>query len=162
MIPHSSTSMVAVPPATGRSTLTVVLAEPASGVPSVVDDSPSRSAALEALRAGHGPIAIDVERAQSFRYSSKAYLLQLKRPGSGIILIDPTAFQTDEAEVALAADVMDAGRAAVDLAFVDADKLIPSTNCGMAPLPRRVALDKLGALSAGANLVRNELAGATA
>ncbi len=77
-----------------------VLAEPASGVPSVVDDSPSRSAALEALRAGHGPIAIDVERAQSFRYSSKAYLLQLKRPGSGIILIDPTAFQTDEAEVA--------------------------------------------------------------
>ncbi len=48
------------------------------------------------------------------------------------------------------------------LRFVDADKLIPSTNCGMAPLPRRVALDKLGALSAGANLVRNELAGATA
>ncbi len=48
------------------------------------------------------------------------------------------------------------------LQFVDADKLIPSTNCGMAPLPRRVALDKLGALSAGANLVRNELAGATA
>ena len=40
-----------------------VLAEPASGVPSVVDDSPSRSAALEALRAGQGPIAIDVERA---------------------------------------------------------------------------------------------------
>lgn len=44
------------------------------------------------------------------------------------------------------------------LQFVDADKLIPSTNCGMAPLPRQVALDKLGALSAGAALLREELA----
>ena len=44
------------------------------------------------------------------------------------------------------------------LEFVDADKLIPSTNCGMAPLPRQVARDKLGALSAGASLLRAELA----
>ncbi len=44
------------------------------------------------------------------------------------------------------------------LAFVDADKLIPSTNCGMAPLPRDVASGKLGALSAGAAIVREELA----
>jgi 5-methyltetrahydropteroyltriglutamate--homocysteine methyltransferase len=42
------------------------------------------------------------------------------------------------------------------LEFVDADKLIPSTNCGMAPLPRRVARGKLGALSAGADIVRRE------
>ncbi|MEV4669926.1 methionine synthase [Microbacterium sp. LWO12-1.2] len=46
------------------------------------------------------------------------------------------------------------------LAFVDADKLIPSTNCGMAPLPRDVASGKLGALSAGAAIVREELAAA--
>lgn len=44
------------------------------------------------------------------------------------------------------------------LAFVDADKLIPSTNCGMAPFPRDVALAKLSALSAGAQIVREELA----
>ena len=44
------------------------------------------------------------------------------------------------------------------LAFVDPDKLIPSTNCGMAPLPRHTAHEKLGALSAGANIVRQELA----
>ncbi|WP_434811504.1 methionine synthase [Microbacterium sp. bgisy189] len=44
------------------------------------------------------------------------------------------------------------------LAFVDADKLIPSTNCGMAPFPRDVALAKLSALSAGARIVREELA----
>jgi 5-methyltetrahydropteroyltriglutamate--homocysteine methyltransferase len=44
------------------------------------------------------------------------------------------------------------------LQFVDADKLYPSTNCGMAPLPRSVAKGKLNALSAGAEIVRRELA----
>jgi len=44
------------------------------------------------------------------------------------------------------------------LQFVDSDKLYPCTNCGMAPLPRHVAQGKLRALSAGAEIVRNELA----
>ncbi|PRY65204.1 methionine synthase (B12-independent) [Vreelandella songnenensis] len=43
------------------------------------------------------------------------------------------------------------------LEFVDADKLYPCTNCGMAPLPRSVARGKLSALSAGAEIVRKEL-----
>ncbi|MEF2979356.1 methionine synthase [Subtercola sp. YIM 133946] len=43
------------------------------------------------------------------------------------------------------------------LQFVDADKLYPSTNCGMAPLPRGVARAKLTALGAGADIVRREL-----
>ncbi len=43
------------------------------------------------------------------------------------------------------------------LQFVDADKLYPSTNCGMAPLSRQVARGKLQALSAGAAIVRQEL-----
>ncbi|HIX61364.1 MAG TPA: methionine synthase, partial [Candidatus Halomonas stercoripullorum] len=43
------------------------------------------------------------------------------------------------------------------LQFVDADKLYPSTNCGMAPLSRQVARGKLRALSAGAEIVRREL-----
>lgn len=46
------------------------------------------------------------------------------------------------------------------LAYVDAGKLIPSTNCGMAPFPRDVALAKLSALSAGAAVLREELVGA--
>ncbi|MFT0138619.1 methionine synthase [Alcanivoracaceae bacterium MT1] len=45
------------------------------------------------------------------------------------------------------------------LPFVDADKLYPSTNCGMAPLSRRVARGKMAALAAGAEIVRGELAG---
>ncbi|PPH83383.1 methionine synthase [Rathayibacter sp. AY1D9] len=44
------------------------------------------------------------------------------------------------------------------LRFVDADLLLPSTNCGMAPLPRDLAWGKLSALSAGASIVREELA----
>lgn len=43
------------------------------------------------------------------------------------------------------------------LRFVDADKLYPATNCGMAPLARHVARGKLHALSAGAQIVRGEL-----
>lgn len=44
------------------------------------------------------------------------------------------------------------------LEFVDADKLYPSTNCGMAPLPRAVARGKLQALAAAAERVRKEVA----
>lgn len=43
------------------------------------------------------------------------------------------------------------------LQFVDADKLYPSTNCGMAPLSRQVARGKLQALAAGTNIIRQEL-----
>ena len=43
------------------------------------------------------------------------------------------------------------------LKYVDADKLYPCTNCGMAPLSHEVARGKLNALSAGAEIVRREL-----
>jgi 5-methyltetrahydropteroyltriglutamate--homocysteine methyltransferase len=43
------------------------------------------------------------------------------------------------------------------LKYVDADKLYPCTNCGMAPLTREIARGKLNALSAGAEIIRNEL-----
>lgn len=43
------------------------------------------------------------------------------------------------------------------LKYVDADKLYPCTNCGMAPLSREVARGKLSALHAGAEIVRREL-----
>ena len=43
------------------------------------------------------------------------------------------------------------------LKFADADKLIPSTNCGMAPFARGVSLAKMSALSAGTAIVREEL-----
>jgi 5-methyltetrahydropteroyltriglutamate--homocysteine methyltransferase len=52
-------------------------------------------------------------------------------------------------------DVAEVLRAA--LRFVPAERLYPCTNCGMVPLARDVARDKLRALGAGAALVRREL-----
>ena len=46
------------------------------------------------------------------------------------------------------------------LKYVDANKLYPCTNCGMAPLPRQIASAKLSALSKGAEIVRGEVLGA--
>lgn len=77
-----------------------VLTAPRDGVPDLINDAAGRRATLDALAAGHGPVALDVERAQSFRYSAKAYLLQLKREGSGSFLVDPVAFETEDADVA--------------------------------------------------------------
>jgi 5-methyltetrahydropteroyltriglutamate--homocysteine methyltransferase len=43
------------------------------------------------------------------------------------------------------------------LSYVDAERMLPCTNCGMAPLPRVVARGKLQSLAAGAAIVRNAL-----
>jgi len=51
-------------------------------------------------------------------------------------------------------------RAAMD--HVDADRVFPCTNCGMAPLPRDVAAGKLRALASGAALLRKEIGGRSA
>ena len=47
--------------------------------------------AVFAIEAGQGPIAIDAERASGFRYSQRAYLIQVFRRGSGVFLFDPPA-----------------------------------------------------------------------
>lgn len=44
------------------------------------------------LAAGTGPVAVDAERASGYRYGQRAFLIQLKRDGAGIWLIDPAAF----------------------------------------------------------------------
>lgn len=67
-----------------------LLAEPADGVPPVVDTPEALADVAQALRAGTGPVAIDAERASGYRYSSRAYLIQVRREGSGTHLIDPT------------------------------------------------------------------------
>ncbi|MFB8147171.1 ribonuclease D [Microbacterium sp. NPDC056003] len=41
------------------------------------------------LGEGHGPVAVDVERASGFRYSQRAYLIQVFRRGAGVFLFDP-------------------------------------------------------------------------
>ena len=68
-----------------------VLTEPADGVPPMVSTAAQLAATVAALQAGSGPVAVDAERAHGFRYSQRAYLIQLRRAGSGTHLIDPIA-----------------------------------------------------------------------
>jgi ribonuclease D len=68
------------------------LLTPAAGVPSVIDTEESFDRAIQELRAGSGPFAFDAERASGYKYSARAYLIQIKRTGGGLHLIDPIAF----------------------------------------------------------------------
>ncbi|MFK4760891.1 methionine synthase [Microbacterium sp. ZW T5_45] len=96
---------------------------------------------------------IDVVSLESHRSRVPIDVVELLR-GKKVML---GAIDVASEEIETPEEVADTLRKA--LAFVDADKLIASTNCGMAPLPRSVAFDKLSALSAGARIVREELAG---
>ncbi|AKV87605.1 5-methyltetrahydropteroyltriglutamate--homocysteine methyltransferase [Microbacterium sp. CGR1] len=96
---------------------------------------------------------IDIVSLESHHSHVPLDLIELIR-GKKVMLgaIDVASEQIETPE-----EVADTLRRALE--FVDADLLIPSSNCGMAPLPRRVALDKMSALSAGARIVRDELGG---
>jgi ribonuclease D len=69
----------------------IPLVEPADGIPPVVADPEALRQAAAALKAGHGPVAVDTERASGYRYSQRAYLVQLRRGGAGTVLVDPVA-----------------------------------------------------------------------
>ena len=68
------------------------LLRPAEGVPAVIDTETAFDAALVQLAQGTGPFAFDAERASGFKYSARAYLIQIKRSGGGLHLIDPIPF----------------------------------------------------------------------
>jgi ribonuclease D len=57
----------------------------------VITEQAEYLAAVESLRGGHGPVAVDAERASGYRYSQRAYLIQVFRRGSGVFLFDPIA-----------------------------------------------------------------------
>lgn len=57
----------------------------------VVDSPSAYQQAVEALRSGTGPVGVDAERASGFRYSQRAYLIQMFRRDAGVFLFDPPA-----------------------------------------------------------------------
>jgi len=73
-------------------TQAVPLLTPSGGTPPVIATEAALTSAIAELRAGTGPFAVDAERASGFRYSARAYLIQIKRLGGGLHLIDPIAF----------------------------------------------------------------------
>jgi ribonuclease D len=60
-----------------------------------VADRPTLATVARTLAGGTGPVAVDAERASGFRYSQRAYLVQLRREGAGTALIDPIPLGSD-------------------------------------------------------------------
>jgi ribonuclease D len=69
----------------------VPLTEPRDGVPAPVTRPDELAEAVEVLRRGSGPVAVDAERASGYRYGQRAYLVQIRREDVGTLLIDPRA-----------------------------------------------------------------------
>jgi ribonuclease D len=65
------------------------LLELRDGLTGVIDDPAGYAEAVAAFRDAAGPVAIDAERASGYRYTARAYLVQLRRQGAGTALIDP-------------------------------------------------------------------------
>ncbi len=61
-------------------------------LPAVAETEAALAEVVARVAAGTGPVALDAERASGYRYSQRAYLVQLRRAGSGTALIDPAPF----------------------------------------------------------------------
>lgn len=71
------------------------LLHPTDGIPDLSVTVAEIKAAARRLEAGRGPFAVDAERASGFRYSNRAYLIQVRRAGAGTVLIDPVSHGAD-------------------------------------------------------------------
>jgi ribonuclease D len=67
----------------------LMLSEP---LPPVTQTDAALAEVVSAVAAGSGPVALDAERASGYRYSQRAYLVQLRRAGVGTVLVDPVPF----------------------------------------------------------------------
>jgi ribonuclease D len=67
------------------------LLAPREGVPPVTESAAQLAEVVARFAGGTGPVAVDAERASGYRYSQRAYLVQLRRVGAGTALIDPIA-----------------------------------------------------------------------
>ncbi|NBU31900.1 MAG: ribonuclease D, partial [Actinobacteria bacterium] len=70
----------------------IPISEPRDGLPLLITQVAQLADAAKKLAGGTGPVALDAERASGFKYSGRAYLVQLRRAGSGSFLIDPIQF----------------------------------------------------------------------
>ncbi|PKH37493.1 ribonuclease D [Nocardioides alpinus] len=90
--PPSSSAGTEAPPAAEAPP--APLLELRDGLPEIVETDAGLAEACAALAAATGPVAIDAERASGYRYSNRAYLIQLRREGAGTWLIDPIPMTT--------------------------------------------------------------------
>ena len=67
----------------------IPLHTPRDGTPEPITAPDELAAVVAGLARATGPVAVDAERASGYRYSQRAYLVQLRREGYGTVLIDP-------------------------------------------------------------------------
>ncbi|HYN96222.1 MAG TPA: ribonuclease D [Pilimelia sp.] len=67
----------------------VPLTAPRDGTPAPVETPAELADVVARFASGSGPVAVDAERASGYRYSQRAYLIQLRRAGAGTALVDP-------------------------------------------------------------------------
>jgi ribonuclease D len=123
-------------------------------LPRVVDTPDRLAAVVEAVSTGTGPIALDAERASGYRYSSRAYLVQLRRAGSGTALVDPIPFgdlTTLDAAIGDTEWILHA--ATQDLPCLNAIGLVPTSLFDTELAGRLLNLPRVGL----ASLVESEL-----
>ena len=72
-----------------------LLTTPYDGLPNLITTPSHFEQMLSELAKGNGPFAVDAERASGYRYSARAYLIQIKRTNGGLHLIDPIPFGED-------------------------------------------------------------------
>ncbi|TDB71330.1 ribonuclease D [Micromonospora sp. KC723] len=118
----------------------VPLTAPRDGTPQPVAHPGDLDEVVARFAAGTGPVALDAERASGYRYSQRAYLVQLRREGAGTALIDPLPLPD---------------LSALDAAIADAEWVLHAASQDLACLaevglrPRRLFDTELAARLAG-------------
>ncbi len=127
--------------------------------PFVVDTDTELSAAVARLRTGTGPFGVDAERASGFKYSNRAYLIQISRRGGGTHLIDPIAFSNlSELAELLSTDEWILHAATQDLACLAEIGLVPTALFDTELGSRLAGLPRVGLAAVTAELLGVHLA----
>lgn len=87
-----TTSHISVEGFDSQVPVVIDLDAPRDGVPLVIETQAGLERCAAAIAAGTGPAGVDAERASGFRYGQRAFLVQIRREGSGTWLIDPEPF----------------------------------------------------------------------
>lgn len=111
----------------------------------VIDTRADYLRAVEEIAGGEGPVAVDAERASGFRYSQRAYLIQIFRRGSGVFLFDPPAIgRFDELQAVIGSEEWVLHAASQDLACLREVGLDPSTVFDTELAARLLGLPRVG------------------
>ena len=125
----------------------------------VVDSDDALARAVAQLAIGEGPVGLDAERASGYRYSQRAYLIQVRRHGSGTFLIDPTSFDNlDELNEVIGPEEWILHAATQDLPCLRDEHLVPTALFDTELAGRLLNLPRVGLASLVEHYLRFSMA----